>query len=95
MSDHLFEQCGVTVSFIDDYFQDYQHMVNCSSYTLNKLRQSTTQSSKIKSLFDCLDELYSDTEPTKYAAIFSKTTALSLLVDLDFLICYNPNLKQN
>ena len=73
---HLFEQCGVTVSFIDDYFQDYQHMVNCSSYTLAKLRQSTTQSNKIKSLFDCLDELYSDTETTKYAAIFSKNNSL-------------------
>ena len=73
---HLFEQCGITVSFIDDYFQDYQQMFKCSNHTLNKLRQSVNQSNKIKSLFDCLDELYMVTETTKYAAIFSKNNSL-------------------
>ena len=37
---------------------------------------TVTQSNKIKSLFDCLDELYMDTETTKYAAIFSKNNSL-------------------
>lgn len=29
---HLFEQCGVTVSFIDDYFQNYQHLQHMANY---------------------------------------------------------------
>ena len=73
---HLFEQCGVTVSFIDDYFQNYQNIANYSNHTLDKLRQTVTESNKIKSLFDCLDELYFDNESNKYAAIFSKNNSL-------------------